>query len=47
MKKIKKLLPGRQCRAARRERGPKPLYIIIKVEQLNAVFGNNPVIHKS
>ena len=47
MKKIKKLLPGRQYRAARRERGPKPLYIIIKVEQLNAVLGNNPVIHKS
>ena len=47
MKKIKKLLPGRQCWAARRECGPRALCIIIKVEQLNAVFGNNPVIHKS
>ena len=47
MKKKNKLLPGRQCWAAKRERGPKPLCIIIKVEQLNAVFGNNPVIQKS
>ena len=47
MKKKKYMLPGRQRWAAKRERGPKPLYIIIKVEQLNAILGNNPVIHKS
>ena len=47
MKKSNKLLPGRQRWSAKRERGPKALYIIIKVEQLNAILGNNPVIHKS
>lgn len=47
MKKKNIMLPGRQCRAAKRERGPIALCIIIKVEQLNAILGNNPVIHKS
>ena len=47
MRKNNKLQPGRQCWAAKRECGPRALCIIIKVEQLNAVLGNNPVIHKS
>ena len=47
MKKRKYMLPGRQCRAAKRERGPRALCIIVKVEQLNAILGSNPVIHKS
>lgn len=47
MKKKKYMLPGRQCWAAKRECGPQALCIIIKVEQLNAILGNNPVIHKS
>ena len=47
MSKKKYVQPGRQCWAAKRECGPRALCIIIKVEQLNAVLGNNPVIHKS
>jgi len=47
MKKKKNLLPGRQCRAAKIECGPIALSIIISVEQLNAILGDNPVIHKS
>ena len=47
MKKKKYMLPGRQFWAAKRECGPRALCIIIKVEQLNAILGNNPVIHKS
>ena len=47
MKQKKNMQPGRQCRAAKRECGPRALCIIISVDQLNAILGNNPVIHKS
>ena len=44
--------PGRLCRAAKRTCGPKvrfcnTLCIMIKVDQLNAIFSNNPNISYS
>lgn len=47
MKKKKYMLPGRQRWAAKKVCGPRAMCVIIKVEQLNAILGNNPVIHKS
>ena len=49
MQKKKLKLPGKQCWAAMRSCGPKvrignTLCIMIKVDQLNAIFGNNPNI---
>ena len=38
----------KKCTRKRRKNArAKTLCIIIKVEQLNAILGNNPVIHKS
>ena len=49
MKQVKFKQPGRLCRAAKRTCGPKvrfcnTLCIMIKVDQLNAIYGNNPNI---
>ena len=49
MKQVKFKQPGRLCRAAKRTCGPKVRFcntpcIMIKVDQLNAIFGNNPNI---
>ncbi len=49
MKKRSIKLPGKLCWAAKRTCGPKvrlcnTLCIMIKVDQLNAIFGNNPNI---
>jgi len=52
MKNKKVKLTGRLCRAAKRSCGPKvrfcnTLCIMIKVDQLNAIFSNNPNISYS
>ena len=49
MRKRNIKLPGKQCWAAKKPCGPKvrignTLCITIKVDQLNAIFGNNPNI---
>jgi len=49
MRKRNIKLPGKQCWAAKKPCGPKvrignTLCIMIKVDQLNAIFGNNPNI---
>ena len=49
MKKKRIKLPGKLCWAAKKTCGPKvrlcnTLCIMIKVDQLNAIFGNNPNI---